>query len=228
MNINSRLRSVQESLKGREMALFWLKTSQARGGYFEYWKIAEFQPWASENEAAGLLYQLAFAVNGAVITAAEGWRSVAIWAGLLGISMIDTAPESKPVQLHTVKDFSERWRQRICTFLTDVAALEQAVELISQGYFDGHDVLFADTKEHLASSNEIAQLLVAGYNCFAEDNGKEAIDLDAVECSPGRVEQLLNEWVMLSRSKALAACGRVFEARDEVLCWLNPDKPGGE
>jgi len=42
-----------------------------------------------------------------------------------------------------------------------------------------------------------------------EQHGKELYDTG--------VEQRLNEWVMLSRSKALAACGRTFEARNEAL-----------
>ena len=225
MNIDSRLRSVQESLKSREMALFWLKTSQARGGYFEYWQNAEFQPWASENEEAGLLYHLAVEVNSTVVLAADNWRALAGWAALLGISMIVATPESKPVQFENLKDLSERWRQKLRTFLAEVVALEQAVELISQGYFDGHDVLFIDTKEHLTSSHKIARELITGYNWFAENNGKERIDLDGDPgCAVLRVKQRLNEWVMLARSKALSAQGKIFEARDEVLSWLNPDK----
>jgi hypothetical protein len=150
------------------MALYWMKTSQARGGYFEYWQSAEFQPWASENEEAGLLYHLAVEVNSTVILTAENWRALAGWAALLGISMIEATPESKPVQFENVKDLSERWRRKLRTFLAEVVALEQAVDLISQGYFDGHDVLFDDTKEHLTSSHEIAQDLITGYNWFAE------------------------------------------------------------
>lgn len=90
------------------MAFFWLKTSQARGGYFEYWQSAEFQPWASENEEAGLLYHLAVEVNSTVILAADNWRALAGWAALLGISMIEATPESKPVQFENVKDLVER------------------------------------------------------------------------------------------------------------------------
>jgi hypothetical protein len=105
--------------------------------------------------------------------------------------------------------------------LADLVALEQAVDLISQRYFDEHDVLFADAQEQLTCSHEVAELLVAGYNCFAEDDGKEPIDLEGDPGCPGcSVEQRLNEWVMLSRSKALAACGRMFEARDEALRCL--------
>jgi hypothetical protein len=229
MSIDSRLRNVQKSLKGRAVALLWLKTSQAKGGYLEYWKRCEFHSWASENEEAALLYYLVVEVNGAVITAAHNWRALASWAGLLGISMIDTSPASKADRFEIVRDFSERWRQKLCAFLADVVAVEQAVDLISQGYFDGHDVLFADTKEQLTSSYERAQLLVAGYNCFAEDNRKEPIDLDGDNGCPERtVEQRLNEWVMFSKSKALAACGRTLEARDEVLRWLNVEEPVAE
>ena len=160
-----------------------------------------------------------------MIMAADNSRALAGWAALLGISMIEATPESKPVQFENVKDLSERWLEKVRTLLAEVVALEQAVDLISQGYFDGHDVLFVDTKEHLTSSHEIAQDLITGYNWFAENNGKERIDLDG---DPGysapRVEQRLNEWVMLSRSKALSAQGKIFEARDEVLSWLNPDR----
>ena len=54
MNINTRLRSVQKALMARQRALFWLKISQERGGYLEYWKNAEFQAWPSETEEGGL------------------------------------------------------------------------------------------------------------------------------------------------------------------------------
>ena len=72
-----------------------------------------------------------------------------------------------------------------------------------------------------------ARLLIVGYNCFAEKNRKESIDMEAIERSPGRkVDHLLNEWVMLSRSKVLVACGEILAARDEVLALLRTDDPG--
>ena len=100
------------------------------------------------------------------------------------------------------------------------------MDLISEGYFDGHDVLFADVKERLTVSHENANSLVVAYNYFAAENGKETIDVDVVERCPGRkVEKLLYEWVMLSRSGALVARGRLFDARDEVLSWFGANDP---
>lgn len=133
MNIDSRLRNVQKSLKAREVALLWLKTSRASGGYLEYWKKCEFNSWANENDETALLYCLAIEVNGAVIAATDRWNALTSWAGLLGVSMIDTAPGSRPGQLQTMRDFAEHWRQKLCIFLTDVLAMEQAVDLISEG-----------------------------------------------------------------------------------------------
>jgi hypothetical protein len=203
------------------------KTAQGRSGFSEYWRIGEFQPWASENEEAGLLYHLAFEVNGAVITAAQGWRVLMSWASLLGIFMLAESPQSMPFELGTAGDFLELWREKLCTILADVVALERAVDLISEGYFDGHDVLFADSQKKLTSSHETARFLIVGYNCFAEENGKEPIDTEAIERSPGRkVHHFLNEWVMLSRSKVLVARGEIFAARDEVLALLKTDDPG--
>jgi hypothetical protein len=227
VSIHSRLSKFERSLQYRELALLWLKTSQARSGYSEYWKIGEFQSWASENEEAGLLYHLAFEVNGAVMTAAQGWRGRASWASLVGIFMLATSPQSKPFELGTAGDFLELWREKLCTILADVVALERAVDLISEGYFDGHDVLFADSQKELTCAYHSARFLIVGYNCFAEENGKELIDTQAIERSPGRkVDYLLKEWVMLSRSQVLVACGEIFAARDEVLALLRANDPG--
>jgi hypothetical protein len=192
----------------------------------EHWKRSDFHCWVGENEEAALLYYLVVEVNGAVITAAHHWRELGSVASLLGISMIDRSRESKPVLPEIMRDFSECWRRKLCTLLADVTALHQAIDLISHRYFDGHDVLFADAKEQLTSSHEAVELLVAGYNCFAEDHGKKPIDLEVDAGYPGcSVEQRLNEWVMLSRSRALAVCGRIFEAREEASRYLSLDVP---
>jgi hypothetical protein len=202
------------------MALFWLKLSQQRGGYFEYWNNAELQAWPSETEEGGLLYYLALDVNNSVIVAADIWRQIASWAALLGISIIDSMGASK-----TGNNLSERFREKLCRLLADVLAHEEAVDLISQGYFEGNEVLFADARECLTVSFESARELIVGYNWFAAQNGKEPIDTEGNDVrAPGRVEQLLNEWVRLSRGKALAATGKVFEGRDEILSVLHSQK----
>ena len=225
MSINSRLRKLEKSLTYREWALLWLKSSQAKGGYLEYWKFAEFEPLAAENEEAGLLYHLAMRVNGEVLIATQQWREVGSWASLLTISMLDGKPSSKPFEPHTVGKFFERWRNALCKLTAEVVAVQQAVDLISEGYFDGHDVLFSDSTEELSSSFENAKLLVHGYNCFAQENGKELIDIETVANQLGhRVARRRNEWVMLSRGKTLAGCGRLFEARDEVLAFIAADE----
>lgn len=221
MSINSGLRKIERCLTYRELALLWLKTSQAKGGYAEYWKFGEFQPWAAGNEEAGLLYHLATTVNGTVLLATQQWRLLAGWGGLLGISLLDRKQGSKPFKPPRARNFFEHWRNALCKLFAEVVAIQQAVDLISEGYFDGHDVLFADTKAELSSSFETAKLLVLGYNCFAAENGKELIDIEIVANRLGRrVTQRRNEWVMLSRSQVLAASGQLFEARDEVLAFI--------
>jgi len=173
------------------------------------------------------MYNLAFEVNGAVMTAAQGWRVLMSWASLLGISMLAASHQLTRFEVDTAGDFLELWRKKLCMILADVVALERAVDLISEGFFDGHDVLFADSQKKLTSSHETSRLLVVGYNCFAKENGKESIDMEAIERSPGRkVDHFLNEWVMLSRSKVLVARGEIFAARDEVLALLKTDDPG--
>jgi hypothetical protein len=79
----------------------------------------------------------------------------------------------------------------------------------------------------VTSSYAAAQLLILGYNCFAQENRREPIDIEAIERSPGRkVDSFLREWVMLSRSQNLVARGEIIAARDEVLAFLKTDDPG--
>jgi hypothetical protein len=207
------------------MALFWLKLSQERGGYFEYWNNAEFQVWPSETEEGGLLYYLALEVNTSVMLAADIWRQILSWAALLGISMIEATDEGKAVGFETVTDLPERWREKLRSSFADLIAHEEAVDLISQGYFQGNEVLFADARQYLTASCESARELVVGYNWFAAQNSKEQIDTEGSDVRAlGRVEKLLNQWVRLSRGKALVATGKVFEGRDEILAALQPRK----
>jgi hypothetical protein len=147
MNINSRLEKLEQRLTLRERALQWLKTSQAKGGYSEYWKFGEFQLWVTENEEAGLLYHLALTINGEVLRATQQWRAQARWASLLGLSMLDVKPGRKRFEPHTVGDFFDCWQNALCGLLAEVVSVQQAVDLICEGYFDGHDVLFSDVKQ---------------------------------------------------------------------------------
>ena len=71
--------------------------------------------------------------------------------------------------------------------------------------------------------------MIVGYNCFAEENGNDPIDIEAIERSPGRkVNSCLKEWVMLSRTENLVARGDIFAARDEVLAFLKAGDSGND
>ena len=146
-------------------------------------------------------------------------------AALLGVSMIEATGEEKVVTVETVPDFSERWREKLVTLFAEVLAHEEAVGLISQGYFQGNEVLFTDARECLTASGECARQLIVAYNWFAAHEGKEPIDIDGNDVRvPGHVEQLLNSWVRLSRARALSGMGKIFEARHEVLSLLRSPK----
>ena len=135
--------------------------------------------------------------------------------------MIEATNEGKALEFETATDLPERWRKKLCSSFADLIAHEEAVDLISQGYFQGNDVLFADARKYLAASCKRARELVVAYNWFAAQNGKERIDTAGSDVrAAGRAEQLLNQWVRLSRGKALVATGKVFEGRDEILSVL--------
>jgi hypothetical protein len=223
MSINSRLGTCERSFKNRELVLFWLKTMQALGGFSDYWKFGDFESWPSESQELGYLYGLVFEVNSAVMLAACRLREHTSWASLFGIAMLNST--STPTFPETPEIVSV-WREKVCKFAEEVVALGQAVELISGRYFDGHEVLFGDTQQEIACSHERARLLAQSYNCFADENDAQRIDMQSIEKRQGpRLAQLLNDWSMTARSKALAAQGKIFEARDEVVAWLTANTP---
>ena len=224
MNVQSRIRKFERSLKDREWVLYWLNRLLAKGGFSDFWKFGEFESWPSENEELGILYNLVFEVNSAVMLAATRLRDLGSWASLLGIVMLTST--STPT-LPQPPDFVSVWRDKLRKFLVEVVALQQAVELISERYFDGHEVLFVDTRQELASSHELAMRLIHAYNYFAEENeNEEGIDIQSIEhCQGRKLRELLNQWSMSARSKALAAQGQSFEARDVVLDWLKANPP---
>lgn len=223
MSINSRLGTCERSLKIREWVLFWLKRMQAQGGFSDYWKFGDFESWPSESQELGYLYGLVFEVNSAVMLAACRLRDQASWANLLGIAMLNST--STPT-LPGTPDIVCVWRKKVCNFAEEVVALGQAVKLISERYFDGHEVLFVDSQQEITFSLERASLLAQSYNCFAAENDALRIDMQSIEKRQGpRLGQLLNNWSMTARSKALAAQGRIFEARDEVVAWLTANTP---
>jgi len=229
MSVNSRLKKIEGGMTYREWALLWLKTSQEKSSYSESWKFAEFQPWAAENEEAGMIYYLTNMVNIAVLLTTEQLRAQTTWGSLLSLSMFNVQPGLRPLEPRPIEEFVERWRDALCRLFTEVVALQQAVDLISDQYFDGYDVLFSDAKEKLRDSFETAKLLILGYNCFAEENNQAQIDIEIAASQLGsKVEQRLNEWVMVSRSKVLAAAGDLFEARDQVLAFLTLDESGSK
>jgi hypothetical protein len=64
-----------------------------------------------------------------------------------------------------------------------------------------------------------AQELMACFNWFAAESG--IVTGSGYARTSGRVERLLNDWVRLSRGKALAANGKTFEGRDQISCLLS-------
>jgi hypothetical protein len=94
---------------------------------------------------------LALEANNSVIAAGDVWWQIASWAALLGISIVDSMGASK-----TAHNTPERFREKLCGLLDDMHAHEEAVDLISQGYFEGNEVLFADARAYLNASHENA------------------------------------------------------------------------
>ena len=133
--------------------------------------------------------------------------------------------ENRPSVSKHFEPLPERWRDKLCSSFADLTAHEEAVNLISLGCFEGSEVLFADARQHLTASCESVRELIVGYNWFAAQNGKEKIDIEKNGVgAPGRVEELLNQWVRLSRGKALVLTGKLFEGRDEILSLLQAQK----
>jgi hypothetical protein len=217
----TRLAQLQRSLQIPEEFLVWMTTMQARGGFSEYWKFGTFVSWDFETGDTNFLYDLFFDVNVAVRKAADTSRQISSWASLFGLTMLGALSVPRVEQF---SDFRSKWRQQLCTLLEEVIALERGVDIVREVYFDKHEVLFSDVRRELGEMRDRAMLLIAGYNCFAEENQLESIDGEAIVGDEDVVLNLVNQWSAVARSNDLAHRGRLFDARDVLMSWLRDSK----
>jgi len=149
-----------------------------------------------------------------VIIRAQGWRELASWASLHGISMIATTPTQSLRAGAGEKSYGTLAGETLHIPLRG-GRPGAAVGLISEGHFDGHDVLFADSREALTSSYENAKLLIVGYNWFADENGKDL--------SMSKLSNVGRDAIRINSSMSGSCClgaapnstRKIFEARDE-------------
>ena len=177
----NRIGRLQQRLTATESFLLWMESLKAKGGFSEYWKFATFVSWPYERGEEGLLYHLFFEVNTGVQLAIDRSKLIGKWASLVGLAMLGAKGIPVLPELADVGDLEETWRQALCAYLEEVLALEHAVEIISDVYFDGHEVLFSDVKEELAAFRKRATLQISGYNLFAAENNLVLIDAHAIE-----------------------------------------------
>lgn len=140
--------------------------------FFPFLVLSTLRLSAVVSSVAGLAGALGYLL-------AAGYNGWHIKANLQSNPITHSAVPFEPFELATMRDFPERWRAKLCALLAEIVTLERAVNLICDGYFDGHDVLFKDSRGELTSCYEVAQLLVAGYNCSFPnrfDNRSEVLE----------------------------------------------------
>jgi|SRR5579864_5438602 len=130
MNNGNRLARLQQVFQTSEGFLIWMQTVQAKGRFSEYWKFGTFVSWPNEGEQ-GFLYNLFFEVNVGIQLAADRSRQIGSWASLLGLVMLGATALPEIAEL---PNLAEVWRQRLCSFLEEVVALERAANIIREVY----------------------------------------------------------------------------------------------
>ena len=161
MKLEGRIHKLEGSLAAKEKFLLWLHHAKAAGGFVTYWEkelkgpLVPFK-WC-EDEEAYLLFHLVNDLNLTILNNAsknQDLRSLAHFA-LDGI----VRRISRPDQFGTlvpdcpVPEIATRTTMFVCTkfraLQEETALMASAIEVISETYLGGEDILFADARATL-------------------------------------------------------------------------------
>ena len=92
--------------------------------------------------------------------------------------------------------------------------IEDAITRISREDFDGHKLLFNDTRSMFEEQHRTLQLLCQGFDLLAVEQQESPIDLDAVRSVlENNGTKLISRWRDLARLEMLGRFGRHMTQR---------------
>jgi hypothetical protein len=159
--LEGRIHRLEASLAAKEKFFLWLHYAKAAGGFAPYWERELAGPLAPlewfEDEEAYFLFRLVNDVNFSILKNAstnQDLRSLAHCA-LDGILRRICTPDESGVfePVCSIPEVATRVGKYLCakfrTLLEETALMASAIDVISETYLGGEDILFSDIRATL-------------------------------------------------------------------------------
>ena len=229
MTLEARIQKLETSLAAREKFSLWLHRAKAAGGFVPYWEKELSGPLAPfewfEDEEAYLLFRLVNDVNFTILNNAsknQDLRSFAHCAldGMLRrICRLNKSSVFVPV--HPIPENATLVGKKLCAkfklLLEETVLMASAIDVISETYLGGEDILFPDTRAMLNA--EVSNLRTTADVYDPLTDWLEIEPLILKEVAPGSpiVHAKANQIVLLSRGPRLWLAAAIF-VNSKMLC----------
>jgi hypothetical protein len=228
VTLEGRIDKLEASLAAKEKFALWLHRAKAAGGFLPYWErelkgsLAPFE-WF-EDEEAYLLFRLVNDVNFTILNNAsknQDLRSLAHCAldGVVRrIGRPDQSGALAPV--HPIPDIAMRVGKFVCakfkSLLEETLIMASAIDVISETYLGGEDMLFPDTRAMLNA--EVSNLRTTADVYDPLTDWLDIEPLKFKEPAPGSpiVDAKANQIVLISRADALVFSSDLRKFKDAL------------
>ena len=228
MTSKRRIDRLESSLAAREKFFLWLHRAKAAGGFVLHWEKELKGPMAPfewfEDEEAYLLFRLVNDVNLTILKNADRNRDLRSFAhcAIDGVVRQISRPdhEGALVPICPIPKVATLAASFVCTkfraLLEEAELMASAIGVISDAYFGGEDILFADTRA--TSDAEMSKLSVTAEVCDTLADWLNLEPIKAYGLIPGHpmVDAKAKQIVKISRAEALVSCRDLRKFKDAL------------
>ncbi len=228
MTLETRIRKLETSLPAKEKFFLWLHRAKATGGFVPYWEKELKGPlapleWFADEEAYSL-FRLVNDVNFTILNNAptnQDLRSYAHCAldGMLRrICRLNKSSVFVPV--HPIPENATLIGKKLCAkfklLLEETELMTTAIDVISETYLGGEDILFPDTRALLNAEVSNLRATADVYDPLTDWLEIEPLILKEVVPGSPIVDARANQIVLISRADALVFSSDVRKFKDAL------------
>jgi hypothetical protein len=228
MTLEARIHKLEASLAAKEKFSLWFHRAKAAGGFVPYWErelkgsMAPFE-WC-EDEEAYLLFRLVNDVNFTILNNTSKNQDLRSFAhcALDGVVRRISRPDRSGalVPVRAIPEIATRVGKFVCakfkSLWEEALLMASAIDVISETYLGGEDILFPDTRAMLNA--EVSNLRTTAYVYDPITDWLEIEPLVLKEVAPGSpiVHAKANQIVLISRADALVFSSDLRKFKDAL------------
>ena len=228
MTLEARIHKLEASLAAKEKFSLWFHRAKVAGGFWPYWEKELKGPLAPldwfEDEEAFFLFHLVNDVNLTILKSASTNQDLRVFAhcALDGIVRQIGRPDQSGalVPVHPIPELATRVGKYVCaefkSLLEETLLTASAIDLISETYLGGEDILFSDTRDILETEVSNLRTTAEVYDLLTDWLDIEPLTLKELARYSPIVHAKVDSVIHLSRAEALVGCSDLRKFKDAL------------